>query len=123
VSFEVAADELGLRKSKGHDRVRSAEQSRSPQQVARGAHMGTITYYVALAFKKAEDDGGDIVACDPKEARSSDQAIRMAGSLARTEGHCGAIAFSRTGDPALGDFEDALILKTVGEVDVGLLST
>jgi hypothetical protein len=45
--------------------------------------MGTMTYYVALAFKKAEDDGGDIVACDPREARSSEQAIRMAASLAR----------------------------------------
>lgn len=64
----------------------------------------------------------DIVACDPKEARSADQAIRMAASLAIEEGHCGAIAFSRTGDPALGDFEDASILKTVGEVDVGLLT-
>jgi hypothetical protein len=53
---------------------------------------------------------------------SSEQAIRMAASLAVEEGHCGAIAFSRTGDPALGDFEDAVILKTVGEVDVALLS-
>jgi len=83
--------------------------------------MGTMTYYVALAFKRSED-GGDIVACDPKEARSSEQAIRMARSLAAKEGHCGAIAFSRTGDPALGDFEDAVILKTFGEVDSGLLS-
>jgi hypothetical protein len=83
--------------------------------------MGTMTYYVALAFRKDEDNG-DIVACDPKEARSSDQAIRMAGSLAKAEGHCGAIAFSRTGDPALGDFEDAVILKTMGEVDLALLS-
>jgi hypothetical protein len=83
--------------------------------------MGTMTYYVALAFKRSQDSG-DIVACDPKEARSSDQAIRMAGSLAAMEGHCGAIAFSRTGDPALGDFEDAVILKTVGEIDIGLLS-
>ena len=80
-----------------------------------------MTYYVALAFKRSEE-GGDIVACDPKEARSSDQAIRMAGSLAALEGHCGAIAFSRTGDPALGDFEDAVILKAVGEIDIGLLS-
>jgi hypothetical protein len=84
--------------------------------------MAAVTYYVALAFKKTEDDGGDIVACDPKEARSADQAIRMAASLAVEKGHCGAIAFSRTGDPALGDFEDAVILKTVGEVDVALLS-
>jgi hypothetical protein len=83
--------------------------------------MAVMTYYVALAFKRSED-GGDIVACDQKEARSSEQAVRMAGSLAKMEGHCGAIAFSRTGDPALGDFEDAVILKTVGEVDIGLLS-
>jgi hypothetical protein len=26
-----------------------------------------MTYHVALAFKRSED-GGDIVACDPKEA-------------------------------------------------------
>jgi hypothetical protein len=83
--------------------------------------MGTMTYYVALAFKKS-DDSGEIVACDPKEARSSEQAIRIASSLAKMAGHCGAIAFSRTGDPALGDFEDAVILKTIGKVDAGLLS-
>ena len=82
--------------------------------------MATMTYYVALAFTRSE--GGEIVACEPREARSADQAIRMAGSLAATEGDCGAIAFSRTGDPALGDFEDAVILRTVGEVDSGLLS-
>ena len=84
--------------------------------------MGTMTYYVALAFKKAADEGGDIVACDPREARSAEQAIRTAASLAATEGHCGAIAFSRTGDPGVGDFEDAVILKAIGEVDIGLLS-
>jgi hypothetical protein len=83
--------------------------------------MAAMTYYVALAFKRSEE-GSDIVACDPKEARSSEHAIRLAGSLAAEEGHCGAIAFSRTGDPAVGDFEDAVILKAVGEVDIGLLS-
>jgi hypothetical protein len=82
--------------------------------------MGTMTYYVALAFSKS-DDGGE-VACDPKEARSSEHAIRLAISLAKTDAHCEAIAFSRTGDPALGDFDDAVILKTVGEVDAALLS-
>ena len=84
--------------------------------------MAAVTYHVALAFKQSEESG-DIVACDPKEARSADQAIRMASSLSTEEGHCGAMAFSRTGDPALGEFEDAVILKTIGEVDVGLLST
>ena len=82
--------------------------------------MTTMTYYVALAFMRSEE--GEIVACEPKEARSSDQAILMAGTMAVMEGLCGAIAFSRTGDPVLGDFEDAVILKTVGEVDSGLLT-
>jgi hypothetical protein len=83
--------------------------------------MAAMTYYVALAFKRSEDNG-DIVACEPKEAQSAGHAIRVAGSLAAEEGHCGAIAFSRSGDASLGDFEDAVILKTVGEVDAGLLT-
>jgi hypothetical protein len=86
----------------------------------RDSEMPKMTYYVALAFMRSE--GGEIVACEPREARSSDQAIRVAGTLAAMEGHCGAIAFSRTGDPALGDFDDAVILKAIGEVDSGLLS-
>jgi hypothetical protein len=47
----------------------------------------------------------------------------MAKSLAATEPHCGAIALSRTVDPVLGDFEGAVILKIVGEVDEGLLKS
>jgi len=31
--------------------------------------MPTMTYFVALGFKRSEE-GGEIVACDPKEARS-----------------------------------------------------
>ena len=84
--------------------------------------MATMTYLVVLAFLRSGEDGGEIVACDPKEARSAEQAIRTAASMAKKDGHCGAIAFSRTGDPALGDFEDAVVLKTVGEVDTGLTS-
>ena len=81
--------------------------------------MGTVTYYVALAYTRSED--GDIIAPEPKEAQSADQAMRMAGSLAATEGHCGALAFSRTGDPSVGDFDDAKILKVFGEVEEGSL--
>ena len=43
--------------------------------------MADMTYYVALAFTRSED--GEIVACEPKEARSSDQAIRMASTRRR----------------------------------------
>jgi hypothetical protein len=48
----------------------------------RELRLATVTYFVALAFKWSEE-GGDIVACDPKEARSPDQAIGRACSLAK----------------------------------------
>jgi hypothetical protein len=32
-------------------------------------------------------------------------------AISRKEGHVGAVAFSRTGDPATGDFRDAQVLK------------
>ena len=80
-----------------------------------------ITYHVALAFKRSEE-GGEIVACQAKEERSAKQAIQTAASLAGKEGLCGAIAFSRTANADLGEFQAAVILKTIGEVDVGLLT-
>jgi hypothetical protein len=33
--------------------------------------MATMTFYVALAFMRSED--GEIVACEPKEARSGNR--------------------------------------------------
>lgn len=35
--------------------------------------------------------------------------------------NAGAVAFSRTGDPNTGDFGDAVILATYGEVDHSML--
>lgn len=83
--------------------------------------MATLTYYVALAFTRSKD--GDIVACESKEAQSADQVTRMTNAPAALEGHCGAIAFSRTGDPAMGEFDDAVILATVGDVDGALVAS
>jgi len=34
----------------------------------------------------------------------------------RKEGHVGAVAFSRTGDPATGDFSDAKVIRKFGDV-------
>jgi len=39
-----------------------------------------------------------------------------AEALARKEGHVGAVAFSRTGDPATGDFSDAKVIRKFGNV-------
>ena len=35
--------------------------------------------------------------------------------------HAGALAFSRTGDPTTGEFQDAVILVRFGEVDLDSL--
>ena len=36
--------------------------------------------------------------------------------MAANEANAGAVAFSRSGDPNLGEFDDAAILKSFGEV-------
>ncbi|WP_375782185.1 hypothetical protein [Nitrobacter winogradskyi] len=36
--------------------------------------------------------------------------------MARIEGNVGAVAFSRTGDPGSGEFADAVVLRSFGEV-------
>ncbi len=74
--------------------------------------MSAITYYVALPFKRGED--GDIVADIPRECPSPLSAIQVARRLA-SDG-IGAIAFSRSGNPATGEFSDAVVLQTFGEV-------
>lgn len=73
--------------------------------------MSTATYYVAQGFELTK--GGNLVAGQAQQAQSASAAIRRAESLS---GKGGAIAFSRTGDPATGDFEDAVILKQFGRV-------
>ena len=79
--------------------------------------MGTITYYVAMGFER--DEAGDLVALDPVEAQSSTQAISRARTLATTK--AGAIAFSRTGDPDVGEFEDAKVLWQAGDIPADAL--
>ena len=39
-----------------------------------------------------------------------------AEALSRKEDHVGAVAFSHTGDPATGDFSDALVIRKFGDV-------
>jgi len=74
--------------------------------------MGNITYYVALGFRR--DEEGELIALEPVEAPTSSAAVSRARSLASKE--AGAIAFSRTGDPDVGEFQDAVVLWQDGEV-------
>jgi hypothetical protein len=75
--------------------------------------MSEITYYVVLPFV-ASDDG--VAAGEPTECVNPNAAVMRAEALARKEGHVGAIAFSRTGDPATGDFSDARVIRKFGDV-------
>lgn len=79
-----------------------------------------ITYYVVVPF--ARDEDGDLVPLEPIEAQTSEGAKRRAEAVAREKG--GAVAFSRTGEPTTGDFDDAVIVGKYGEVptDLGVLS-
>ena len=73
-----------------------------------------VTYYVALPFTRVEDGGlapGQAIECPHSAA-----AIRRADAMARSETNVGAVAFSRSGSPDLGEFDEAVILKTFGDV-------
>ncbi|XFF02415.1 hypothetical protein ACQ3JU_1185 (plasmid) [Bradyrhizobium guangxiense] len=75
--------------------------------------MTEVTYFVALPFVAA-DDG--IAAGEPIECFNPTAVVMKAEALSRKEGHIGAVAFSRTGDPATGDFGDAKVIRKFGEV-------
>ena len=75
--------------------------------------MAEVTYFVALPFI-ATDDGlapGEAVEC-----LSANAAVMRAEALSRREGHAGAVAFSRSGDPATGEFSDAKLIRKFGDV-------
>jgi hypothetical protein len=78
----------------------------------------TVTYHVALPFIRAED--GTIAPGEATECRNAGAAILRAEVLSRIQGNIGAIAFSRTGDPDVGVFDDAMVLKRFGEVPTDL---
>ena len=74
--------------------------------------MASVTYFVVLPFIRDVDGG--LVAEEGKEApngfAAKARARAMVGKVA------GAVAFSRTGDPSMGDWEPAVILGRYGEV-------
>jgi hypothetical protein len=78
----------------------------------------SVTYYVVVPFDR--NDEGNLTAGEAKEVPTAGAAERQAASLSRM--HAGAVAFSRTGDPSIGEFQDAVILAQFGEVDLNALS-
>jgi len=80
--------------------------------------MADISYYVALPF--AQNDDGSVIAGTAEEFQSASTAIRRAETLSRTSGAIGAVAFTRSGDPMTGDFKDAVVLRSFGNVPADL---
>jgi hypothetical protein len=72
-----------------------------------------MVYYVALPF--ARTDGG-FAPCEAVECPHAAAAVRRAEAMSHRDGISGAIAFYRRGNPDLGEFEEAEILKTFGDV-------
>ena len=75
--------------------------------------MADVTYYVALSFVMSDDGPAPR---EGVECMSAGAAVMRAEALSRKEENIGAVAFSRTGDPALGEFADAVLLLAFGNV-------
>lgn len=74
-------------------------------------HGGRQTYYVVQSFSCHRKG---YVMDEPVQAHSQESALRAARRLAETKQV--VLAFSRTGDPATGDFDDAVIIFSKGEI-------
>lgn len=77
-----------------------------------------MRYFVALPFTRI-DEG--LAPGEGVECPNANAAIRRAQAMANSPSNVGAVAFSRNGDPNLGEFDDAVILQAFGDVpeDVG----
>ena len=71
-----------------------------------------VTYYVALPFIRTEDG---TARGEAQECRSEGTAIRPE-EMSRDPANAGAVAFKRAGDPNVGEFSDAVVLKKFGDV-------
>jgi hypothetical protein len=77
----------------------------------------SVTYYVALPFLKTEDG---VAAGAAQEMPNEAAAIRRAEAMSLDSANAGALAFKRSGDPNMGNFADATILRSFGEVPKNL---
>ena len=77
----------------------------------------SVTYYVALPFVMT-DEG--IAPGEAHECPNESSAIRRAEALSRDPANVGALAFKRTGEPNQGQYGDAVLLKSFGEIPSNL---
>jgi hypothetical protein len=79
-----------------------------------------VIYYTALPFVRSENGG--LVPGEAVECPHSSAVIRRADAMFRNEANAGAVAFARIESPDLADFEEAMILKTFGDVPDDFIS-
>ena len=80
--------------------------------------MGNVTYFVVLPIVRNEE--GELIAEDGQEAPNAFAAQRRAQTIVGKK--VGAFAFSRKGDPAIGEFDEAVILGRYGDAPEDLMS-
>lgn len=71
-----------------------------------------VTYYVVQAYQAGKN--GYLVPDQPRELPSERQAAMAARLL--SQDRPAVVAFSRTGDPTSGDWDDAQIIFRAGEL-------
>ena len=57
---------------------------------------------------------GGLATGEPFECFNPTAVVKRAEALSRKEGYIGAVAFARSGDPATGDFGDAVVNRKFG---------
>ena len=71
-----------------------------------------LTYFVVQSYEKTAK--GALAAATPIQVQDEQHAMRLAEKLSKT--NAGVIAFSRSGDPASGEYEDARVLCSYGSL-------
>ena len=93
--------ELGL--------LRQRAREAFEQKVRRGFAL----WEVPVGFIRTEDGTAP---GEAQECQSEGTAIRRAKGISREPANAGAVAFRRAGDPNVGEFSDAVVLKKFGDV-------
>ena len=77
----------------------------------------SVTYFVALPLVRTEEG---LVPGEAQDCPHEFAACCKAEAMSRTPPNVGALAFKRTGTPETGNFGDAVILKSYGEIPPNL---
>ncbi|WP_246765264.1 hypothetical protein [Aminobacter sp. SR38] len=75
-----------------------------------------LTYFVVQSFQAGKK--GNLFADEPMAVSDLRHAERLAERLSSTK--AGVLAFSRTGDPTTGEYQDAVVIVAYGQVPIEL---